>query len=56
MAATDPNELVEINHPKLHSGDDAPTAFTTRAAYEETWKAAGYRLVPGTSTSTPKEK
>lgn len=52
----DPNELVDIVNPKLHPGDDPPTAITTRAAFAEVWKAKGFQIVGASSPgSAPKE-
>ncbi len=52
MADNDPNELVEMYHPGLHTGDDPPVSMTTRAAFDDVWKPKGYALTSDGSAAT----
>jgi hypothetical protein len=61
---TDPNALVAMTHPKVHTSAGVEPASATQAAYEQTWKGLGWRIVgaiDGTGsivsvTTTQKEK
>jgi hypothetical protein len=39
------DEILEMRHPKVHTSDDIQSGQTTRAAFDEVWKAKGWKLV-----------
>lgn len=41
---SDPNALVAMTHPDVHTSKDVEPASATLAAYEQVWKDKGWKL------------
>lgn len=52
----DPDELLEMTHPKVHTSDDIAPGYTTRAAFNAVWKDKGWKLSPTTAAPATTKK
>jgi len=48
----DPDEIISMTHPKVHTSDDIEPGQATRAAFDAVWKDKGWKLVFDAPTAT----